>query len=152
MNEITIREYIAEDWTRLRDIHDEARKNELQYADLSEAFIPFEKAAYNEGLFEYTVCVACMGETVVGFAAYSEDELAWLYVDPLYMGQGVGKSLVNYVVNHTIVRPLNVEVLVGNSPAIKLYEACGFQLVETALGQMVGNEGFHISAHIYQKK
>ena len=53
-----IREYEEKDWDRLIQIHDEARKQELKYADLKDAFIPFEEAAKNEGLFAYEVCVA----------------------------------------------------------------------------------------------
>ena len=42
-----------------------------------------EDVAETEGLFEYKhLDVALLDNKVVGFCAYSEDELAWLYVLP----------------------------------------------------------------------
>lgn len=148
----TIRNYEEKDWPRLMEIHDAARKMELQHAGLEQAFVPLEIAAEREGLFEYTVCVACEGENVVGFVAYAEDELAWLYVDPACMHCGIGKSLVNYVLEHDVERPLLIEVLEGNIPAVKLYESCGFEIRETASGVMPGNEEFAVRAYVMQKK
>lgn len=145
---ISIRPYEPRDWPRLMEIHDAARKLELRLAGLDDAFIPLERAAENEGLFEYTVCVACVEDTVAGFAAYVEGELAWLYVDPVHMRRGIGRVLILYALRHTRTRPVLVEVLTGNEPARKLYEACGFRLVETASGQMPGNESFFVSAHV----
>nr|WP_051599166.1 GNAT family N-acetyltransferase [Clostridioides mangenotii] len=57
--------------------------------------------------------------------AYSECEIAWRYVAPDSMCQGVGKSLIMHVIENTIQRPLGLEALVGNNPALHLYEAMG---------------------------
>lgn len=53
---------------------------------------------------------------------------------PEYQKQGVGKSLLNYVVSNILVRPLLLEMKVGNLPAQKLYEEQGFQTVRTIKG------------------
>lgn len=65
---------------------------------MEDAFIPLAQAAIDEGLFDYTVIVAQLDYNVVGFIAYSEDEIAWLYVDHSAMPQGVGKRLVKYAI------------------------------------------------------
>ena len=53
------------------------------YASLMDAFLPLEEVVESEGLFEYKhLGVALVNDQVVGFCAYSEDELAWLYVMP----------------------------------------------------------------------
>ena len=66
-----------------------ARKIELKLAGLVKAFLPLKVAAEREGLFDYPgLFVAEKGSEVVGFAACTEDELAWLYVDPEYMRRG----------------------------------------------------------------
>ncbi|WIV13657.1 GNAT family N-acetyltransferase [Proteiniborus sp. MB09-C3] len=152
MDNIIIRNYNQKDWSRIEEIHDSARKIELQLAGLDDAFVPLAQAAVNEGLFDYTVCVALINDNVVGFVAYSEEEIAWLYVAPDSMRQGVGKSLVMHVIENTTQRPLGLEVLVGNNPALHLYEAMGFETTETCSGAMPGNESFEVTVYCMQQK
>ena len=144
---MVIRDYNENDWPRLMEIHDSARKIELELANLTAAFVPLAEAAEREGLFDYTVPVAEQQGRVVGFAAYSDEELAWLYVDPACMRRGIGRELASYVLSHTAARPLWVEVLKGNEPARKLYESLGFRLVETVSGVMPGNEDFPVTVY-----
>lgn len=150
MGQLTIRPYCGQDWSRIAAIHDSARKQELAWAGLSGAFLPLETAAEREGLFDYTVQVAELDGLVVGFTAYTQEELAWLYVDPDYMGRGVGKSLVQYVLDHT-ARPLSIEVLYGNLPALGLYQSMGFALAGTVHGVMPGNEDFPVTVYCLEK-
>ena len=79
---IIIRPYRDADWPRLCAIHDAARQTELALAGLPNAFLPLEIAAQREGLFSYTLRVAELDGQAAGFAAFTNDELAWLYVDP----------------------------------------------------------------------
>ena len=147
---ITVRPYGKNDWLRLTEIHDSARKIELHLANLDDAFVPLEKAAENEGLFDYTVDVALLGEKIAGFSAYSDEELAWLYVDPAYARRGVGRALIEEALrNEPGIN--SVEVLVGNLPARKLYEKTGFELVSTESGQMPGNESFKVTVWCMKK-
>ena len=139
---IFIREYRDCDWERLQAIHDPARMQELTLAGLEAAFLPLSVAAENEDLFGYTLAVAELEGEVVGFAAWSRDELAWLYVDPAWRRRGVGIALVQHALRHIPERPVLVEVLVGNLPARQLYESAGFELKETASGHLCGNEDF----------
>lgn len=147
MTAIIIQEYQPTDWESLAQIHDDARKVELMLAGLEAAFVPLKDAAINEGLFDYSVRVARIGNEVVGFTAYSEDELAWLYIHPDHMRKGVGKALVKYALENTCKRPFQIEVMQGNTPAIKLYEAMGFQTSEIVTGSMPGNECFQVTVH-----
>jgi GNAT superfamily N-acetyltransferase len=59
-----------------------------------EAFLSLAATFENEGLFEGEVLVACDDETVVGFIAFADDEVTWLYVSPDYYRQGIGKKLL----------------------------------------------------------
>ena len=71
---IIIEKYDARYWEETSQIHDEARKIELEYASLTEAFLPLEAVYVEEGLFEYKhVDVALLDGQAVGFCAYSED-------------------------------------------------------------------------------
>lgn len=145
--EITIRSYEPQDWPRLMAVHDAARKNELFLAGMPEAFLPLEIAAEREGLFDYAVVVALLDSVVVGFAAYSTEELAWLYVDPAFSRRGVGRALVRYVTSHSAERPLSTAVLAGNEPALNLYSSMGFTLKQTLNGVMPGNESYPVTVH-----
>ena len=146
-----IRRYRNSDWESICNIHDRARKNELFLAGLEEAFIPLEIAAEREGLFDYSVIVAENEEKVCGFCAFTDEELAWLYVDPDKARKGIGTELVNAALK---IEPeiYYIEVLCGNEPAKCLYEKFGFKVKKTATGKMPGNEKFEVSAYCMEKE
>lgn len=139
-----IRPYDSKDWQRLCEIHDAARRDELAAARLDAAYLPLEATAENEGLHEYALRVAEVNGQVAGFAAFSSDELAWLYVDPALYGKGIGAALIHAALQET-GEALSVQVLVGNEAALSLYRKTGFEPVGTAHGRMPGNEGFAVS-------
>lgn len=141
-----IRAYQPSDWTAVEAIHDVARKDELRLAGLDDAFVPLAQAASNEGLFDYRVVVAQEDGQTAGFAAFSEDELAWLYVAPDKRRKGVGSALIDYALSQ-INGDVTVEVLRGNEPALAVYRKAGFVLQKTVSGQMPGNEAFRVTVH-----
>lgn len=98
-DKLEIREYHEVDFDRLCQIHDQARKRELEAANLSEAFKSLKIAAYEEDLFSYNIYVGQKDKKVIGFVAFSDDELAWLYVDPSFQKQGVGSKLIEFSLN-----------------------------------------------------
>ena len=122
-----IRAYQPSDWPAVEGIHDAARKDELRLAGLDDAFVPLAQAASNEGLFDYRVVVAQEDGQTAGFAAFSEDELAWLYVAPDKRRKGVGSALIDYALSQ-INGDVTVEVLRGNEPALAAYRKAGFVL------------------------
>lgn len=152
MSEILIRNYQPQDWSRIEQIHDSARIIELNLAGLEDAFVPLAQAAVGEGLFDYKVCVALIQNDLAGFLAYSEDEIAWLYVCPRLMRQGVAKSLVAHALKNIVVRPIKVEVLVGNAPAMRFYESMGFKTSELCSGAMPGNDSFQVTVHCMERQ
>ena len=143
-NGLVIRPYEDRDWAAIEAIHDEARMQELTLAGLADAFIPLAQAAVSEGLFDYTVAVAEQDGEVAGFVAYTPEKMAWLYVLPGCMRLGIGTALVRHALEHRS-GPMTLEVLVGNEPARRLYEGCGFRLTDTVSGRMPGNEQFRVA-------
>lgn len=99
VDKLEIREYHEVDFDRLCQIHDQARKRELEAANLSEAFKSLKIAAYEEDLFSHNIYVGQKDKKVIGFVAFSDDELAWLYVDPSFQKQGVGSKLIEFSLN-----------------------------------------------------
>jgi GNAT superfamily N-acetyltransferase len=148
-SEMHIRPYAAEDWERVCQIHDAARKDELSAAGLAEAFLTLEQTAENEGFHDYTLRVAQIDDRVVGFVAFTKEELAWLYVDPLEYGKGAGTALIHAALTETR-SPMRAEVLDGNHAALAVYRKAGFQIAGTEHGVMPGNESFHVSATVLQ--
>ncbi len=147
---IYIRPYEERDFERLCQIHDPARKNELELSGLSAAFVPLTIAAQRENLFEYQLYVAEIEGQAVGFVAFTEDELAWLYVDVDLTRRGIGSSLIRFALEK-MEADVTIEVLAGNAPAIAIYSSFGFAIEETLTGSMPGNEDFTVTVHIMKR-
>lgn len=141
-----IRPYTQADWPWIAAAHDAARKLELHLAGLDDAFLPLAEAAEREGLFDYTILVAADAE-VMGFVAFTEEELAWLYVNPAHHRKGIGRALAQAALAQMGPGPLSVEVLAGNVPALTLYRSLGFTQEEVVHGHMPGNEDFSVTVH-----
>lgn len=147
MSELKIRPYSPSDYHYICGIHDAARKIELSFASLGAAFLPFALAAEKENFFEYPhIDVAAVNNAVIAFNAYTEDELAWLYVSPSRMRKGIGRKLVAKALE---AEPgiKHIEVLYGNEPARKLYESMGFYVQTTEEGVMPGNERYSVKVY-----
>jgi GNAT superfamily N-acetyltransferase len=144
-----IRPYATEDWERVCQIHDAARRDELAAAGLTAAFLSLEETAANEGFHDYTLRVAEADGNVVGFVAFTDDELAWLYVDSDAYGKGVGTALIRAALLET-KSPMSAEVLNGNAAAIAVYRKAGFRIVGNEQGVMPGNESFAVSVTLLQ--
>lgn len=136
---VTIRPYQAADWARLCEIHDAARLDELGQTVGKDAFLTLEQTAENEGLFDNRLFVADVDQKIRGFVAYSEDELAWLYVDPPFYRRGVGRALLQHAVAQA-GPDMMIEVLEGNAPALALYLSEGFAVAKRVEGKLAGNE------------
>lgn len=137
---IHIRPYQPTDWPRLCEIHDASRLDELSLTVGTEAFLPLEQTAENEGLFDSRLFVAEVNTVVQGFVAYSDEELTWLYVDPKFYKQGVGRALVRQAVADS--SSMELELLEGNSPALALYLSEGFRVIKRIEGRLEGNPDF----------
>lgn len=89
---ICIRPYQDTYFAEMCKIHDPARPSELALAGLADAFLPLSIATEREGLFDYRVYVAEYDGAVTGFIAFSENEIAWLYVDTNYSRRGSAQA------------------------------------------------------------
>ena len=142
---MTIVPYAPCYWEDIQKVHDPARKQELALAGLSDAFLPLTIAAEREDLFDYHLFVAVEENTAVGFTAFTEDELAWLYVRPDCQRRGIGRALAEFALSQMDAEEKSVEVLVGNTPARNLYQRMGFTKETIVHGKMPGNECFAVT-------
>ena len=146
---VAIRPYDDADWDAIARIHDAARLDELRASVGTAAFLTLEQTAQGEGLFDGSVWVAEVEGEVAGFVALDGDEVTWLYVDPARYRQGVGRALLRHAV---AAGAREVSVLEGNSAALTLYVAEGFELIETRSGRLAGNEVFPATGHILRRR
>jgi ribosomal protein S18 acetylase RimI-like enzyme len=130
-DQLSIRAYRDDDWLAVCAVHDRARPDELLGSCDPGAFVPL--AAEQEGTANFQRSrkfVACLGEQIVGFVGVDGTYLSWLYVDPAYYRQGIGRRLLRLGV--ALIGPQAWTVaLVGNMRAQQLYESEGFQVVRT---------------------
>ena len=103
--------YTPDYWEDIQKVHDSARMQELILAGLEAAFLPLTIAAEREDLFDYRLYVALEEGTAVGFVAFTEDELAWLYVRPDYQRRGIGRALAQFALANMEAEDKSVEVL-----------------------------------------
>ncbi|MEW6403170.1 MAG: GNAT family N-acetyltransferase [Chloroflexota bacterium] len=115
-----------QDWKAICQIHDRARPDELIGSCDLRGFIPIEQDKEVEDLKRSRKFVAAEGEKVIGFVGVDGDCLAWLYVDPDYYGQGIGRELLRTGIREIGEGAWTI-VLDGNKKAIALYESEGFQ-------------------------
>jgi len=119
------------------------RYQPMQHADLSRV-MDIEPRAYSfhwtQGTFEdcinnnYQMPVMYMGDQIIGYAVYSlvacEAHLLNITIEPEYMGRGLGRMLLEHIVENCSqqdVETLFLEVRVTNKPANRLYESMGFK-------------------------
>lgn len=149
---LVIRPYRPEDFPGIERVHDRARRVELRYAGLEDAFLPLRIAAEREDLFAYPgLFVAELGGEIAGFAACTQEELAWLYVDPAHARKGVGRALAEHALQR-FPGIRRVEVLSGNAPAKALYARLGFVTAATERGRMPGNEAFSVQVDCMERR
>lgn len=150
---LSIRPYLPADWGAVARVHDAARMQELMASVGPEAFLDLAATAEEEGLFDGEVWVAVAEEGVVGFVAYDDAEVTWLYVHPDAQRRGVGRALLRRALRHAEDdgdTTVEVTVLDG-APARGLYESEGFTVTETRTGPLVGNEAFTATGHIMHR-
>ena len=127
---LTIRKYLETDWIVTCKIHDQARPLELAGSCDARGFVPL---AEDQGdILEFKRCVkhgACIADEVVGFVGTNRAEVSWLYVDPRFHGQGIGRRLLQRGLSQ-INSKASTYVLEGNSSARKLYESVGFKVIQ----------------------
>ena len=133
---LSIREYVHQlDWDNICKIHDKARILELEESAPKEAFVSLQNCYKEEKLFDSIILVAEKDNELVGFIAFTNEEITWLYIDPKFFRKGYGKKLLSFALSK-ILRPVKVTVLINNSRAINLYKRLGFTIDKKQQGKI----------------
>lgn len=134
---IAIRGYREEDWAAICRVHDRARPDELRGSCDPRAFVPIAQDPEVEDLRRCVKFVACAGDEVVGFAGSDGNYLAWLYVDPAWYRQEIGRRLLRRAMREMGADAWTI-VLEGNAAARRLYESEGFRVTRVFEGENAG--------------
>ena len=128
---VEIRDYTPADWPQVCAIHDLARVQELAHGGVdTRAFRPMVDAAEGDEFFISKTVVACCDHRVVGFISWNGPYISWLYVEPGAQRRGIGTKLLDYALR--LIGPEAwTNMLAGNEPAQKLYQAAGMEIVWT---------------------
>ena len=136
--QLVVRPYLEADWGAVCAIHDRSRKDELAGSCDPRAFVPL--AAEQEDALSFhrsRKFVACLGNPLVGFVGIDGSYVSWLYVDPVYYRQGIGRHLLRMAVRLIGSQAWTI-ALAGNTRARRLYESEGFEVVRTFEGSNAG--------------
>jgi len=100
----------------------------------------------------HTVHVAESGGAVIAHLVTRDNEIVHLFVDPDHWGSGLGRRLLEF--GETLIRgaghvTLELHTMVGNAPAIALYESAGWHVTDELLHQET--EGITYVEHVLVK-
>lgn len=144
-----IRKFDKQDWSRICEIHDHARVDELSGSVDPGAFKKMEDAWEEDGLFDGSLFVGEKNGSIVGFIAWHENEITWLYIDPAFYRRGFGKKLLQFALENTSGF-IRLEVLHMNLPAIEFYKDAGFRIIEKREGKLSGDSVYPATGYIME--
>lgn len=120
---IKIRKFENKDNYKLSEIYNDVRKQTFYWLDESHF-----KTSFEEDTYEETIFVATVNNKIVGFISIWEEDgfVHHLYIDEEYQNRGIGKLLLNYVLE---IIPYNITLkcLKRNKKAINFYSRYGFK-------------------------
>lgn len=101
-----------------------------------------------------TVTVAEVDDEVVAYAAVHDNELLHLFVDPDHAGTGLGRRLL--AASETLMSDeghavLELHTMVGNTPAIALYESAGWHVTDRVI-HTADDHGVSYDEHVLVKR
>ena len=100
---LSIREYVHQlDWDNICKIHDQARIIELEKSAPKEAFVPLIECYKEEKLFDSLIFVAEQNKETIGFVAFCNKEITWLYINPKFFRKGYGKQLLSFALRKVL--------------------------------------------------
>ncbi|MDA3614223.1 GNAT family N-acetyltransferase [Polluticaenibacter yanchengensis] len=68
------------------------------------------------------------GDKMAGFTGIADAKIEMLFLDPAYIGKGLGRQLVNFAFDHYQVNAVDVNE--QNTAALAFYQKAGFKVYE----------------------
>lgn len=84
--------------------------------------------------------VMLLGHQIIGFYSIFEDNLAAIFIDPVFQGKGYGRTLLQHAFGHS--QKLRLHVYQKNESAVRFYKANGFNVESEAVDDNTGEKEF----------
>lgn len=89
-----------------------------------EDFVSIKEAVHTIDFSAFEVYCLIYERKVIGFLGVAEKKIEMLFLDPSFIGQGMGKKLTGFAIKELTAD--KVDVNEQNSQAVKFYEKMGF--------------------------
>jgi putative acetyltransferase len=109
----------------------------------------FKKIIKEKNVFEHVklICARDINNNILGFMGISEDNLEMQFIDPRFIGKGIGKLLLLHAINSLNIT--KVDVNEQNEQALKFYEQFGFKI--TSRSELDGTGKPYPIIHLQRK-
>jgi putative acetyltransferase len=81
-------------------------------------------------------CIRNASGQIIGFSGIADGKIEMLFIHPDWFGQGAGKSLVRYAIQHQNAEAVDVNE--QNDPAVGFYQRMGFEVVGRSATDSLG--------------
>jgi ribosomal protein S18 acetylase RimI-like enzyme len=135
---VTVGRLVADDWQVYRTIRlAMLQESPSVFASTHAEAASFDEQLWRQRLTDNAVILAWVGTSPAGSVMYSEFGMTdpgdcvlyGMWVDPGFRGAGIGRALVDAVIDQARAagkRRVILHVVAGNDPAGRLYERAGF--------------------------
>lgn len=123
IDKIEKKEYedVVELWeSSVRATHDFLKEQDIEY------FKPLILNTYLDAV--ELRCIKNNDKKIVGFLGVADHNLEMLFIHPEYRGKSIGKTLLDYSIDHLGVT--KVDVNEQNEQAVGFYKHCGFETLK----------------------
>jgi GrpB-like predicted nucleotidyltransferase (UPF0157 family)/ribosomal protein S18 acetylase RimI-like enzyme len=84
--------------------------------------------------------VMLLGERIIGFYSIFEDNLAAIFVDPIFQGKGYGRTLLKHAFEQR--QKLRLHVYQKNESAVRFYQTNGFKIESETVDKNTGEKEY----------
>lgn len=116
-----IRDSLIDVWERsVRATHTFLKREDIDFYKSLVVTIDFNQVQ--------VYCAMADDDELIGFVGVSERKVEMLFLHPSYIGQGIGKALLEYAIDKLGAN--EVDVNEGNRHAVEFYQSFGFEVYD----------------------
>jgi len=127
---VSIRKYTELDFEVIENIYLLCKPEEFIYESVNVTIVPLGQDQIRLTEFRESTVFVFELESVVGFITVIDKHIGWLYVDPNYRKQGIGRQLLEFMLKYLSSNTVTLNVTKNNTPALSLYAKYNFVTVK----------------------
>ena len=126
---MNLRPFNHDDLPAILEIYRQSKLDELRFENQAFTLLPLENDDIRLGQFLESDIFVYQDDGILGYCALFQSEIRALFVKPNARGHGIGKRLLEFLLNKT-VGEASLYIAKTNAPAKLLYESYGFKVTE----------------------